>query len=637
MIIRVKMRIIVFTMLMLGVSAQDGGETKDEYTGPCNEVLTYSRRDCADSYDTLTEKGAYSGLSIQQYTWQCDHMYQWLENGANKTGNGVDISDAQREWLYEIMATITTTQSDTQRPGTRKEYRVATQAERDNFHAAINMLKGDTIAGPFGTTNKYDTLVSFHLGSVALGAHGGAAFLTWHRIYLLMFEIALQQKISSVMLLYWDSTLEQGLADPNWSSLWSEHFLGNGDGDVVTGPFANWDSTDGRKLWRAVNKCPNQLTTPADISAILSREFFGQIGCGSTACMLAEQIHGKAHSYVGGQMGDVNFSPNDPVFIMHHAFMDCIWEEFRQSSQSSIIATEYPTDFGSPAHAPNAFMQPFSSLGPGPIPNIFGLNPIITSLFYQCGPRPECPDCGNSSSLYCDTSDNRCKPFTMEGKDCDKDCAFVNAKIYCEVNDIYGQQYYGVNGVYLETYGVSYEGRRQEYYFGDYDAYYNIPQSPNPSEYRPCYNGYFPTKRPEAGGRQTYRPLAYTTDGRPCRTECFQGYRSGPGRVPIYGPCSEDIFIEDYAAGQGENGKRKAKRRGKGKGKGKGKGNVDQTYEIPYEVDLDGLYYTTGGDYAPPKPPTYPEYFQVTCPCDVQEYKYCPDYIPGVYKDDTQP
>ncbi|CAH1800671.1 unnamed protein product, partial [Owenia fusiformis] len=123
-------------------------------------------------------------------------------------------------------------------------------------------------------------------------------------------------------------------------------------GDVVEGPFANWDATDGGKLSRTVQTFPNQLTTQADIMAVLSgTTFAGIFG-------LLESIHNKVHSYVGGQMGDIDFSPNDPLFWMHHAFIDCIWEEFRQNSQTTNLATEYPTAFGQ--HHPQASMQPFS-------------------------------------------------------------------------------------------------------------------------------------------------------------------------------------------------------------------------------------------------------------------------------------
>jgi ATP/maltotriose-dependent transcriptional regulator MalT len=40
-----------------------------------------------------------------------------------------------------------------------------------------------------------------------------------------------------------------------------------------------------------------------------------------------------AHVWVGGFMFVIRVSPNDPTFYFHHAFIDFLWEQFRQQSQ----------------------------------------------------------------------------------------------------------------------------------------------------------------------------------------------------------------------------------------------------------------------------------------------------------------
>lgn len=45
-------------------------------------------------------------------------------------------------------------------------------------------------------------------------------------------------------------------------------------------------------------------------------------------------MHGLSHTWVGGFMFVIRVSPNDPAFYMHHAFLDYIWEQFRQTRQS---------------------------------------------------------------------------------------------------------------------------------------------------------------------------------------------------------------------------------------------------------------------------------------------------------------
>ena len=71
-------------------------------------------------------------------------------------------------------------------------------------------------------------------------------------------------------------------------------------------------------------------------------------------------------------MGSITCSPNDPIFWMHHSFVDCTWEEFRRTSQKTNPETDYPTNENGDyeeAHEPQRTMIPF-----GPLKNIEGLS-----------------------------------------------------------------------------------------------------------------------------------------------------------------------------------------------------------------------------------------------------------------------
>lgn len=95
----------------------------------------------------------------------------------------------------------------------------------------------------------YDTFVLWHrdaFGCSVSAAHMGPAFFPWHRMFLHLFEQQLQGVDSTVVLPYWDWTVDQGLD----SYVWQDDFMG-GDGSdaedeaVVTGPFrkGNWELT----------------------------------------------------------------------------------------------------------------------------------------------------------------------------------------------------------------------------------------------------------------------------------------------------------------------------------------------------------------------------------------------------------
>ncbi|KIH65289.1 hypothetical protein ANCDUO_04392, partial [Ancylostoma duodenale] len=82
------------------------------------------------------------------------------------------------------------------------------------------------------------------------GVHSGPAFTLWHREYLKRFELVIRRHLPdpNMGVPYWDSTLDSELPDPLDSLIFSDIFLGEIDdnGFVVTGPYANWTTMEGR-------------------------------------------------------------------------------------------------------------------------------------------------------------------------------------------------------------------------------------------------------------------------------------------------------------------------------------------------------------------------------------------------------
>ena len=223
--------------------------------------------------------------------------------------------------------------------GIRKNQSSLTPAEKSAFVAAVKALK---------TNGVYDTFVAQHRAAFLAGpndpAHGGPAFLPWHREYLRRFERALQEIDASVSLPYWDWTVDR---TPT-ASIWGPNFMGgNGTGasqQVANGPFAfstgEWALT---------------VLDPGDTTAFLTRAF-GAMGslptqqavntaksvvpydsppwnAGSNVNTsfrnrLEGVIHNPGHMWVGGSMMAMS-SPNDPVFWLHHCNIDRLWAEWQ--------------------------------------------------------------------------------------------------------------------------------------------------------------------------------------------------------------------------------------------------------------------------------------------------------------------
>ena len=52
-------------------------------------------------------------------------------------------------------------------------------------------------------------------------------------------------------------------------------------------------------------------------------------------------LHAVVHVWVGGEMGNPNKSPNDPLFFLHHAFIDKTWQDWAAAHASQSFPEEY--------------------------------------------------------------------------------------------------------------------------------------------------------------------------------------------------------------------------------------------------------------------------------------------------------
>lgn len=215
--------------------------------------------------------------------------------------------------------------------------------------------------------------------------------------------------VPGVTLPYWDSTLDSAMrVNPINSIIWSEKFMGNGNGQVVTGSFRHWFNIDGTPLIRNIGGGSGQLMTKRTVLNILSRRYNHQIIEPSRNPLTSlEGQHDLVHKWVGGKMFDVSTSPMDPIFFMHHAYIDCIWEIFRKQQIQYRINPEadYPSTTD-PLHQANRLMDNLPPIpGIGRLRNIDGYRNFWTDKYYFYDPPPTCSlyklDCG-SKWLECD-------------------------------------------------------------------------------------------------------------------------------------------------------------------------------------------------------------------------------------------
>ena len=243
-------------------------------------------------------------------------------------------------------------------------------------------------------------------------AHRGPSFFPWHRYFLHLFEQQLREVDPSLTVPYWDWTAEPtSPADP----IWADVFLG-GNGD----PTKNYQIVDSTYLmypnWKVVVG-PNpdgSLNIAAQSIDYLQRRFgelpgpFGKV-CDTLPrstdvekCLKLVaydldpwngvpgnisfrnrlegwvtkdgdytvehedvQNHNRVHVWVGGSMRSPA-SPNDPLFYLHHAYVDYLWAAWqnRQLANPQITSREQlylPRRKGPKGHRLNDTMFPFTA------------------------------------------------------------------------------------------------------------------------------------------------------------------------------------------------------------------------------------------------------------------------------------
>jgi tyrosinase len=215
------------------------------------------------------------------------------------------------------------------------------------------------------------------------GMHRGPSFLPWHREFLLQVEMDLRAIDSSMALPYWDWTADAAMPDPSVSPIWDENFLGgNGvesdDWRVASGPFAfskgNWPipkGHDGPALRRQFGVWTPTLPTTKDLTVAMSEIFYDTPNFNSSPFTIGfrnrlegwvtqrgdsrvrtagSQLHNRVHVWVGGSMLPMT-SPNDPVFFLHHCYVDKVWADWQalQREENPDASPHYAPEEGGPA------------------------------------------------------------------------------------------------------------------------------------------------------------------------------------------------------------------------------------------------------------------------------------------------
>ncbi|KAK0437261.1 uncharacterized protein EV420DRAFT_1670085 [Desarmillaria tabescens] len=231
-------------------------------------------------------------------------------------------------------------------PSTRVEWNTLTQEEKDAYFAAELCL----LAAPAQTNipdvvSRYDDLVGVHSEqSDLLGGND-----RWHD-FVVSFVDSYMFIATSSMLTKTLLRSECGYIGPNevvdagsfTTSPVVVDFGGEGteanDWVVVDGPFANLT----RYLGPGSTNTNHMITRQENVTWSLQA---GQIFVENLLELdtfatfkdtMFAGLHAAGHIGIGGEVFDVQTSPNDPIFWMHHGYVDYMWWRWQGDNETRI-------------------------------------------------------------------------------------------------------------------------------------------------------------------------------------------------------------------------------------------------------------------------------------------------------------
>ncbi|KAI1347433.1 hypothetical protein F5Y01DRAFT_295087 [Xylaria sp. FL0043] len=261
-----------------------------------------------------------------------------------------------------------------------------TREEKTSYIQADLCLMNSPSKGvnPLAVT-RWDDLQWPHVVQTAT-VHGVGAFLPFHRYLLTAHERLIKDECGYTgRMPFWNELHD--IEDIAASDLWKdEYFGGDGtgpDGCVETGPFRNltliW-TADGNVtehcLSRQFSTADLQMTNQANINECNAIQNYTDAWlCWFGGPHGSVGPHAAGHAGVGGVMSDATLSPGDPVFYLHHAWLDKLWWEWQKLD----LPNRY-TDMG----GPNLPIAGSVLGGQGPeFTNYFGDNGNVTTLNHR--------------------------------------------------------------------------------------------------------------------------------------------------------------------------------------------------------------------------------------------------------------
>jgi tyrosinase len=309
-------------------------------------------------------------------------------------------------------------------------YRGLPRDRKNRFVSALKTLKQKGVV---------DNFAQIHSTYFSSGIHRTSHFLPWHREMLYRFELELQKVDPSVTIPYWESPLDNNTSD--------EYFWGN---DFMAEFNSAWN----------LRRAPGSATLPtwADVEDVQKRTTYDAFWYGTDQWGtdgLEVRIHNPPHAWVEGEMGGT-FSPRDPVFYLHHCWIDMQWALWQRWNPNAAFEARGPSGgswgendtmlaWTNPTRTPADVLDHRNKLGYRyDTEDYLQAGDVLHPYEYQYSPTRNYMLAFASGRLYLQTPGGNLVPWTSSGATAGTQCV-MNGNGNLVISDNFGRPFWASN------------------------------------------------------------------------------------------------------------------------------------------------------------------------------------------------
>ena len=215
----------------------------------------------------------------------------------------------------------------------RKDHREMTPSEKRTYRDAVIASKAILVSQASHHGNHFNSEI--HTVPITFN---GTQFLSWHRLFIVEIEDVLRKSgipnADKITIPYWDWRVENDISNITWNATGFLDLpnLNTNGFDLTRSGMVN----SGDDLANATKL--NEMYT--NLSNFIPQTYQFTSGQSDFYSKRLEAYHNQGHTFIKGTMLSSE-SPRDPIFYLHHNFVDKLWQDWEDKENA--VKSSFPT------------------------------------------------------------------------------------------------------------------------------------------------------------------------------------------------------------------------------------------------------------------------------------------------------